>query len=63
MVKCPHCKGEKVIKWLTSREWEEKKLHAEACEVCGGSGEVAEITAAIYKARGGPEPTPLRGYA
>lgn len=63
MVKCPQCNGEKVLKRLISREWEEEKYENSPCPTCQGEGEVSELQAAVYKARGGPAPTPLRGYA
>lgn len=63
MVKCPHCKGEKVIRRLVSREWEEEKYEQDTCPTCRGEGQISELQAAVYKARGGPAPIPLRGYA
>lgn len=63
MVKCPYCNGEKVIKRLASREWEEERYQEETCPICEGEGELPELRLAIYKARGGPPPVPLRGYA
>ena len=62
-VECPHCKGQKGWDELRSREWEKPKNEWVACWTCRGKGKVSKMEAAIYKARGGPAPVPLKGYA
>lgn len=64
MVKCPYCGNQKLAKRLVSREWEEEKYEVETCPLCEGKGEISEMQAATFKARGNKlPPVPLRGYA
>lgn len=61
---CPHCEGKTGWEKLTTPEWIEPPVHKwTTCWTCDGKGEVDELKAAIYKARGGPEPIRFRGFA
>lgn len=70
MSMCPECKGEK---GYSQTFHDQSCVFDEVCErhhpqwhdcpACHGSGELSGLALAIYKARGGPAPTPFRGYA
>lgn len=63
-VECPHCKGEKGRNILVTPEWKEPPEYEwEICRTCQGKGKVRKLQAAVYEARGGPEPIKFRGYA
>ena len=64
MVKCLHCKGEKGGNRLVTEIWVEPPEYKWVqCRTCEGTGEFTELKAAVYRARGGPAPVKLRGFA
>ena len=70
MVECPHCKG---AKGWSFTDHDQSCVFEEVCErhrpewlecrTCEGRGMCHELTAAIYRARGGPAPIPMQGFA
>ena len=71
MVACPQChgaKGREVRPTHGAGCWEHEcfcssKARWVPCRTCRGDGEISEAELGIYKARGGPAPTPMKGYA
>lgn len=54
---CPHCKGEKGWNELITPEWmDPPEYQWNICRTCNGKGEITQLQAAVYKARGGPTP-------
>jgi hypothetical protein len=66
---CPECKGEKEFKLPSNHPLDVYNTDNPTvykiykCGTCEGSGTVSGLKLAIYKARGGPAPKIMRGYA
>jgi len=61
---CPECKGKKGYDLQISEYWEELLQYEwHICQTCEGTGKVCALELAIYKARGGPAPPTIHGFA
>lgn len=65
MLMCPHCKGSKTID-MTIPFFDVisniPKNDVVKCWTCYGEGVVTRLQLAVFKARGGPSPLPMRGF-
>jgi DnaJ-class molecular chaperone len=66
-VLCPECGGSgQHVVYLRQRPYEngdEPPDRVDTCSMCLGLGKVTAFQLAIYRARGGSAPVPLRGFA
>ena len=74
-VTCPDCKGAKGWQRVVHtqvcgqlEEWEDHHARycvdeSGECPTCRGDGTISDVQMAVYRARGGPAPTQVRGYA
>lgn len=68
---CPECKGEKGVKIPSNNPLNVYVTDGPivyetyTCSTCQGTGEISDLSLAIYRARGGPAPPPppMKGFA